>query len=163
MLVYSYSKKTMEYIGHEEALLDPIGKNPMLPASSTTVEPPTVGAGTVAVFDADQDMWTIQEDHRGKEYYQGRTPAGVIDFIGALPEGYSLTIAEPSDEELAEMKRTARNRMLTESDWTQLPDAPLDAAAVAAWATHRQKLRDVPQQTGFPGEVVWPIAPVDAL
>jgi hypothetical protein len=37
--------------------------------------------------------------------------------------------------------RTARNQLLTESDWTQLPDAQCDKTA---WATYRQALRDFP-------------------
>lgn len=38
--------------------------------------------------------------------------------------------------------RAARDAMLAESDWTQLPDAPVDHAA---WATYRQALRDAPE------------------
>jgi hypothetical protein len=37
--------------------------------------------------------------------------------------------------------RNQRNRLLTESDWTQLPDATCDREA---WATYRQALRDFP-------------------
>lgn len=53
--------------------------------------------------------------------------------------------------------RNERNRFLTESDWTQLPDAPVDQTA---WGAYRQALRDVTDQDGFPLEVVWPIAPI---
>lgn len=49
--------------------------------------------------------------------------------------------------------RMKRDRLLQESDWTQLIDAPVDREA---WAVYRQALRDLPQQEGFPGEVVWP-------
>lgn len=52
--------------------------------------------------------------------------------------------------------RTERNAKLTESDWTQVADAPVDKAA---WATYRQALRDIPSQAGFPNEVVWPVEP----
>ena len=45
------------------------------------------------------------------------------------------------DEYLVERMRNHRNRLLAESDWTQLPDAPVDRAA---WATYRQALRDFP-------------------
>ena len=45
---------------------------------------------------------------------------------------------------------------LTESDWTQVADAPVDQAA---WATYRQALRDIPSQAGFPNEVTWPTEP----
>ena len=52
--------------------------------------------------------------------------------------------------------RERRDLLLARSDWTQLPDAPVDAAA---WATYRQALRDVPQQDGFPASVAWPTQP----
>ena len=42
--------------------------------------------------------------------------------------------------------RAERDRLLRESDWTQLPDAPLTAAERAEWAAYRQALRDLPQQ-----------------
>lgn len=39
--------------------------------------------------------------------------------------------------------RQWRNERLRESDWTQLPDSPVDKQA---WATYRQELRDLPSQ-----------------
>lgn len=47
-----------------------------------------------------------------------------------------------------------RNRLLAESDWTQLPNGPLEMPQVAGWATYRQELRDMDLQAG-----VFPIAP----
>jgi hypothetical protein len=52
----------------------------------------------------------------------------------------------------------SRNRRLAESDWTQMPDSPLDDATKAAWATYRQELRDLPSQEGFPN-VAFPTPP----
>jgi len=52
-----------------------------------------------------------------------------------------------------------RQRLLYASDWTQLPNGPLTTAQQAAWATYRQELRDIPQQSGYPFNVVWPVAP----
>ena len=37
--------------------------------------------------------------------------------------------------------------------------AALDADAQAAWATYRQALLDVPQQSGFPDNPIWPTKP----
>lgn len=53
--------------------------------------------------------------------------------------------------------RSDRDRLLQQSDWTQLADAPVDSAA---WAAYRQALRDVPSQSGFPYVVSWPTTPV---
>ncbi|OIQ49666.1 hypothetical protein BerOc1_01591 [Pseudodesulfovibrio hydrargyri] len=63
------------------------------------------------------------------------------------------------DEAVAEALRIERDRLLAESDWTQLADAPLDDAEKTLWAATRQALRDVPQQAGFPHAVAWPEAP----
>lgn len=55
--------------------------------------------------------------------------------------------------------RHDRNGRLTQCDWTQLDDTPLDNVAKAQWAAYRQALRDVPDQPGFPFNVTWPSQP----
>jgi hypothetical protein len=73
-----------------------------------------------------------------------------------------VTIREMTPEEIAALAPTAddiraqRNRLLSACDWTQLADAPVDDLA---WAVYRQALRDIPDQPGFPANVVWPVAP----
>jgi len=62
----------------------------------------------------------------------------------------------PSEEQLAAQARSQRDALLSQSDWTQVPDAPVDQSA---WAEYRQALRDVPQQAGFPTEITWPQKP----
>lgn len=56
-----------------------------------------------------------------------------------------------------QIARTARNELLAASDWTQLPDVPLETKA--AWAEYRQALRDITEQPGYPDSIVWPIPP----
>lgn len=51
--------------------------------------------------------------------------------------------------------RQERNRLLSESDWTQTPDATADKQA---WLVYRQALRDITTQTD-PINIVWPIPP----
>jgi hypothetical protein len=66
-------------------------------------------------------------------------------------------IAKPIDtEDLINTIRRTRNGLLSQSDWTQVLDAPVDRAA---WASYRQALRDLPQQAGFPHIIDWPVAP----
>lgn len=55
--------------------------------------------------------------------------------------------------------RNQRDRLLTETDWTQLADSPLDATAAVIWQSYRQALRDIPQQPGFPLTIEWPEKP----
>jgi hypothetical protein len=50
-----------------------------------------------------------------------------------------------------------RNSQLVASDWTQLPDAPVDKAV---WATYRQALRDLPAQGGSADTAVFPTEPI---
>lgn len=52
--------------------------------------------------------------------------------------------------------REQRNKLLSESDWTQIPDNPLSQSERESWATYRQQLRDIPEQTGFPTNITWP-------
>jgi len=52
--------------------------------------------------------------------------------------------------------RNRRNALLQGCDWTQVPDAPVDAAA---WAVYRQQLRDLPANTTDPRNVEWPEPP----
>ena len=60
------------------------------------------------------------------------------------------------DEWLFERMRIQRDRLLAESDWTQVADAPVNRQA---WATYRQALRDLPA-TWTPGPtVVFPPPP----
>lgn len=85
-------------------------------------------------------------------------PALLID--GVWTQNYIVTDLS-ADESAAKVGgqwnviRAERNKLLIESDWTQLPDAPVDAAA---WATYRQSLRDVTNQAN-PFAIVWPESP----
>ena len=67
-------------------------------------------------------------------------------------------IAERTEAKANEV-RLQRNQLLTDCDWTQLPDAPLDADAKLAWQLYREALREVPEQAGFPWDVQWPTEP----
>ena len=60
------------------------------------------------------------------------------------------------DAEQAKAVRSDRDKRLSDTDWTQVADAPVDKAA---WATYRQALRDVPSQAGFPYDITWPSKP----
>ena len=55
-----------------------------------------------------------------------------------------------------EVVREKRNKLLTESDWTQLPDIP--QATKDLWEPYRQELRDITNQSD-PYNITWPIPP----
>lgn len=54
--------------------------------------------------------------------------------------------------------RAERAARLARCDWTQLPDANVNATA---WKTYRQALRDLPANTPDPANVAWPDEPTE--
>ena len=76
---------------------------------------------------------------------------------------YTVQVVDKTQEELLADKlaksseiRTQRNKLLSDTDWTQLADSPVNKPL---WATYRQALRDITLQTGFPFTVDFPVAP----
>ena len=58
--------------------------------------------------------------------------------------------------------RTERDKLLTESDWTQANDTPLTDADVAKWKTYRTSLRDLPSDQSSKtkySDITWPTKP----
>lgn len=94
-------------------------------------------------------------------YIENETPV----FIPSKPEGkyyvFNFELKQwVLDSNLAiQDVLPKRSNLLYSSDWTQLPNGPLTAAQQAAWANYRQRLRDVTDQSGYPFNVLWPIAP----
>jgi hypothetical protein len=60
------------------------------------------------------------------------------------------------DAEQAKSVRQQRGEKLKDSDWTQIADSTADKTA---WAAHRQALRDITSQAGFPWTIDWPEQP----
>lgn len=65
-------------------------------------------------------------------------------------------VIQEREDQIIQSVRDERNGLLSESDWTQLPDSPVDSST---WAVYRQALRDLPSQAGFPHDVTWPTKP----
>ena len=59
----------------------------------------------------------------------------------------------------AETVRAERNELLAASDWVVSFAYEKSEPVPAEWSAYRQALRDVPQQEGFPKDVVWPTKP----
>ena len=111
MQVYKYDEKTKEYIGSEQALIDPLeteqqGKEIYLLPANATFTAPTKKEGFATVWDGEQ--WQLVEDNRGAEYWLPGdtygTPARVMQHLGALPEGVTFTAPEKSFEQLKKEK-----------------------------------------------------------
>ena len=68
----------------------------------------------------------------------------------------SLDIEELQEDWWTERMRLHRDRLLKESDWTQVADAPVDQQV---WATYRQALRDFPASWTAGPEADFPDTP----
>jgi hypothetical protein len=97
--------------------------------------------------------------------YEGPSVRGIgldkkieISISGDIATGSIVDDPDASDFK-SHSARSERDFLLKKTDWTQLPDSPLTDAQKAEWSTYRQSLRDVPQQSGFPVNVVWPTEP----
>tara|TARA_R110000803_G_C11913645_1_gene313539 strand:+ start:678 stop:959 length:282 start_codon:yes stop_codon:yes gene_type:complete len=63
-----------------------------------------------------------------------------LDNPASVDSRYAIAL-----EALAPAKlRLERNKLLVESDWTQVVDSPLTTAKKTQWTTYRQALRDLP-------------------
>ncbi len=121
-------------------------------------------------------------DYSGEDYEIVETEVDIQEFnqsgyiTSAVGEGTSYHLswdgtAVSADDtakstwELAEewkQIRTERNRLLTESDWTQGADSPLTDTKKTAWATYRTSLRTLPEdqssETKY-SDITWPTQP----
>lgn len=74
-------------------------------------------------------------------------------------DGRLIEDAEMIAAELSEQIRNERDALLKRCDFTVLPDSPFSDERRKAWIEYRQALRDLPQQEGFPFDVVFPEIP----
>ena len=70
-----------------------------------------------------------------------------------------------SEQEILDKKweriRFNRNRMLRDTDWTQLSNINILEDEKTAWNQYRQSLRDIPQTFTSPDDVTFPAMPAD--
>jgi len=77
-------------------------------------------------------------------------------------EAYIPPTQAELDAALSDQLRMERDALLAKLDafvGNPLRWATLSAEQQDAWAGYRQALLDVPQQAGFPNDVVWPVKP----
>lgn len=55
--------------------------------------------------------------------------------------------------------RETRNVLLEETDYILMPDYPITEEQREAWIAYRQALRDLPEQEGWPTDIIWPEKP----
>jgi hypothetical protein len=90
------------------------------------------------------------------------------DYNNYVDKGYKFNLTtkkiETVDESIILERswvdlRDTRNKLLSNSDWIMLSDNTLTEEQKNNWKAYRQALRDLPQNTTDPREVVWPSKP----
>lgn len=116
--------------------------------------------------------WIFQSDEC-PEFAPDIVIADITDVTPVPGEGWSYdgSVFSPPPGPTGEQVRRRRDALLISCDWiVQRHREQVDAAIATTltsdqygvWTTYRQALRDMPKQTGFPSEVVWPEIPESA-
>lgn len=93
MIAYNFDPVTHEYTGRETAPENP--KRPgeyLIPAHSTLTEPPAIREGYARVWNG--EAWDYTEEHRGETVWRDHDTQKVVDTLGPIPEGWSVTCPE---------------------------------------------------------------------
>lgn len=112
-----------------------------------------------------QEVYDQAKKAKGS-YYQGDTliqrpvRPSAYHFWNKENKVWVLDEVARNTEESAEA-RAKRDRLLTESDWTDTLSfrERNGEAKYAEWQTYRQALRDITSQQGFPLNIDWPVPP----
>ena len=128
-------------------------------------EPLPGGATLIRLYEDEQEVTreavsNMDTPRNGWQYttYEMITalPAG---GLSAAPDAWATLVKQYDYDAAAVAVRTERDKLIDATDWTVLGDAKTDKED---WKAYRQALRDVPEQEGFPYDVVWPEPPRNA-
>ena len=72
-----------------------------------------------------------------------------LDKAQGIPteEEVNVKLSELQAEEPFKLLREERNKLIAETDWTQLKDIDLDIIRERNWKNYRQELRDLPAKS----------------
>ena len=104
----------------------------------------------------DIEMRSLIQKFSQEEGYREKRGEDLSWSVEKIPE---KTEAEKR-EEAEKSVRAKRDSLISETDYLLASDYPISAEDLEAVKVYRQALRDVPQQEGFPFDVVWPDLPV---
>jgi hypothetical protein len=120
--------------------------------NGTTVNHPMIEENLLEAFEISKITEDFLNEQQLVRYERREVPSGstIISENGyeLCEDGVArnvITTRELTQEEkIEEWIRRPRAFFLAQSDWTQLPDAPLTEAKKAEWAAYRQQLRTMP-------------------
>lgn len=90
------------------------------------------------------------------KFYKLTSTGKATAMSSAQFETYMSGLAKESTLSFA---RRERDRLLTESDWTQLPTSNLSESKKVEWESYRQNLRDIPANIGEDLDFAFPQPP----
>ena len=99
------------------------------------------------------------------QYHNTATDIPTEKGAPPTPDGYTFNYTtktwEPNTAYMVYKVKVIRDQKLLDSDWTDTASAParLGQTLYAQWQTYRQDLRNIPEQSGYPLNVVWPTPP----
>lgn len=89
-------------------------------------------------------------------------PAGLKEDQDYTYDTVALTLTATTAAEPIEEATDNRRRIVTElrdSEWSQLPDAPLTSGEIMLWALYRADLRALSTKPEWPSVATWPVKP----
>lgn len=124
---------------------------------------PTCAADLVGVVVSHQsqtprdiEMRLLIQKFSQEEGYRERRGEDLSWAVEKIPEKTEAEKREDAEKSV----RAKRDSLISETDYLLASDYPISAEDLEAVKVYRQALRDVPQQAGFPFDVVWPDLPV---
>lgn len=103
----------------------------------------------------DIEMRSLIQKFSQEEGYREKRGEDLSWSLEKIPE-------KTEEEKLTEAKqsvRSKRDRLIADTDYLLTPDYPISPDELEVVKAYRTALRDVPQQEGFPYDVVWPELP----
>ena len=134
-------------------ILDSYGYDAVLNGAAATVTAP-YGVSTRSGVEEIDGKW-FTKFIAGPVFTDTTDSEGAVTTAAANEATYKAGI----DTEAATSVRVERDKLIAESDWTQLADSQLSDSVKATWVTYRQALRDLPTASGFPHTMTWPTKP----
>jgi len=144
------------------ALLDETKR--ILSVSDTEIEGLLDLETLIQISDEDAEIFSST---KVEEVYQAQDGNEVVYIRTTEPlfyvDGQILTLSKKnwieSPDSVKEAHREMRNKLLVESDWTQVLDTPLSSEAKGAWVAYQQKLRDLDSLINENGVLSFPEKP----
>lgn len=108
----------------------------------------------------------VRENIKKLTSEEGEISYSAVEYsTTVIAKGFTIT-----DEFVAKLKaadeaneakriRTLRGQLLADCDYIMLSDVDKTEEEKEAWKAYRQALRDIPEQSGFPWNVVFPEKP----